>query len=160
FLITAIGLLSAPTMPVIAGLDSFRGQSFHTAHWPHAPVSFADKRVAVLGTGATGVQTIQEVAKSAARLHVFQRTPNWCAPLNNGRIDADTQRQIKAEYPAIFARCRETFACFLHTPDPRATFEVTAEVREAFFEKLYADRGFGIWQGNFRDILTDRTANA
>ena len=60
----------------------------------------------------------------------------------------------------MFARCQETFACFLHTPDPRGTFEVTPEEREAFFEKLYAERGFGIWQGNFRDILTDRAANA
>ncbi|HEU0159009.1 MAG TPA: NAD(P)/FAD-dependent oxidoreductase, partial [Hyphomicrobiaceae bacterium] len=160
FLITAIGLLSAPTLPRLAGLDSFRGQSFHTAAWPHTPVSFAGKRVAVLGTGATGVQTIQEVAKTAGHLSVLQRTPNWCAPLHNGSIDAASQRQIKASYPEIFARCRETFACFLHTPDPRATFEVSAEEREAFFEKLYAERGFGIWQGNFRDILTDRAANA
>jgi cation diffusion facilitator CzcD-associated flavoprotein CzcO len=160
FLITAIGLLSAPTMPRLEGLASFRGQSFHTAAWPHAPLSFVGKRVAVLGTGATGVQTIQEVAKTAAHLTVLQRTPNWCAPLHNSRIDADTQRQIKASYPEIFARCRETFACFLHTPDARATFEVTAAEREAFFEKLYAERGFGIWQGNFRDILTDRAANA
>ena len=60
----------------------------------------------------------------------------------------------------MFARCQQTFACFLHTPDPRGTFEVSAEEREAFFEKLYAERGFGIWQGNFRDILTDRAANA
>jgi cation diffusion facilitator CzcD-associated flavoprotein CzcO len=123
-------------------------------------VSFAGKRVAVIGTGATGVQTIQEVAKTVGHLTVFQRTPNWCAPLHNGPIDEETQRRIKAGYPEMFARCRETFACFLHTPDPRGTFEVTPEEREAFFEKLYAERGFGIWQGNFRDILTDRAANA
>ncbi len=60
----------------------------------------------------------------------------------------------------MFRRCQETFACFLHTPDPRGTFEVTPEEREAFWEKLYAERGFGIWQGNFRDILVDRAANA
>ena len=60
----------------------------------------------------------------------------------------------------MFARCQETFACFLHTPDARGAFEVTDEEREAFYEKLYAERGFGIWQGNFRDILTDRRANA
>ncbi len=160
FLVTAIGPLSAPTMPRIDGLETFRGQSCHTARWPHEPVSFAGKRVAVIGTGATGVQTIQEVAKTAAQLTVFQRTPNWCAPLHNGRIDAETQRRIKASYPEIFARCKETFACFLHTPDPRGTFEVTPEEREAFFEKLYAERGFGIWQGNFRDILIDPAANA
>jgi cation diffusion facilitator CzcD-associated flavoprotein CzcO len=114
----------------------------------------------VIGTGATGVQTIQEVAKTVGHLTIFQRTPNWCAPLHNSRIDEGTQRKIKAGYPDMFARCRETFACFLHTPDPRGTFEVTADEREAFFEKLYAERGFGIWQGNFRDILVDRKANA
>ena len=60
----------------------------------------------------------------------------------------------------MFTRCQETFACFLHTPDPRGAFEVSDEEREAFYEKLYAERGFGIWQGNFRDILTDNKANA
>jgi cation diffusion facilitator CzcD-associated flavoprotein CzcO len=160
FLITAIGPLSAPTMPRIDGVEAFRGEAFHTARWPHEPVNFAGKRVAVIGTGATGVQTIQEVAKTAGHLTVFQRTPNWCAPLHNSKIDEETQSRIKAGYPEMFERCRETFACFLHTPDPRGTFEVTPEEREAFFEKLYAERGFGIWQGNFRDILTDRAANA
>jgi cation diffusion facilitator CzcD-associated flavoprotein CzcO len=60
----------------------------------------------------------------------------------------------------MFARCQETFACFIHTPDSRGAFEVSDEEREAFYEKLYAERGFGIWQGNFRDILIDRKANA
>ena len=160
FLITAIGPLSTPTLPRIDGTDTFAGQSFHTARWPHQPVDFAGKRVAVIGTGATGVQTIQTIAGSVGHLTVFQRTPNWCAPLHNGKIDAETQRQIKAGYPEMFRRCQETFACFIHTPDARGTFEVTDEEREAFFEKLYSERGFGIWQGNFRDILIDREANA
>jgi cation diffusion facilitator CzcD-associated flavoprotein CzcO len=160
FLITAIGPLSTPTLPNIADRDSFKGPSFHTAQWPHEPVDFKGKRVAVIGTGATGVQTIQTIAKDVGHLTVFQRTPNWCAPLHNGKIDAETQKAIKAGYPEMFARCQETFACFLHTPDPRGTFEVSDEEREAFYEKLYGERGFGIWQGNFRDILTDRKANA
>jgi cation diffusion facilitator CzcD-associated flavoprotein CzcO len=159
-LITAIGPLSAPTMPTIPGVDTFTGQSFHTARWPHEPVSFAGKRVAVIGTGATGVQTIQEVAKTAGHLTVFQRTPNWCAPLLNSKIDAAEMATLKAGYPEMFKRCQETFACFLHTPDPRGTFEVSDAEREAFWEKRYAERGFGIWQGNFRDILIDREANA
>jgi cation diffusion facilitator CzcD-associated flavoprotein CzcO len=91
---------------------------------------------------------------------VFQRTPNWCAPLHNSKIDAETQAKIKSSYPEVFKRCQETFACFLHTPNPRGAFEVSDEEREAFYEKLYAERGFGIWQGNFRDILIDRKANA
>ena len=160
FLITAIGPLSAPTLPRIDGINSFQGQSFHTARWPHEPVDLRGKRIAVIGTGATGVQTIQTIAKDVGHLTVFQRTPNWCAPLHNSKIDRATQKKIKAGYPEMFRRCQETFACFVHTPDNRGTFEVSDEEREAFFEKLYAEPGFGIWQGNFRDILTDRTANA
>ena len=160
FLITAIGPLSTPTLPRIEGRDSFEGKSFHTARWPKKPVDFVGQRVAVIGTGATGVQTIQTIAKDVGHLTVFQRTPNWCAPLHNGRIDAETQKRIKAGYPEMFARCQETFACFIHTPDPRGAFEVSDEEREAFYEKLYGERGFGIWQGNFRDILIDRKANA
>lgn len=160
FLITAIGPLSAPTLPRIEGIQTFKGEAYHTAQWPHEPVSFAGKRVAVIGTGATGVQTIQEVAKTAGHLTVFQRTPNWCKPLNNGPIDALTQAKIKASYPEIFARCRASHACFLHATDPRRTFDVPPHEREAFLETLYASSGFGMWQGNFRDMMTNREANA
>ena len=160
FLITAIGLLSAPTMPKIPGVESFKGKSCHTARWPHEGVDFAGKRVAVIGTGATGVQTIQEVAKTAGHLTVFQRTPNWCAPLHNGKISKEEMAEIRKTYPDIFRRCRETFACFLHSPDPRKATEVSDAEREALWEKLYASKGFGMWQGNFRDILMDRRANA
>ncbi|WP_375764269.1 flavin-containing monooxygenase [Bradyrhizobium sp. Pha-3] len=160
FLITAIGPLSTPTLPRIEGRDDFRGQSFHTARWPKQNVDFTGKRVAVIGTGATGIQTIQTIAGEVGHLTVFQRTANWAAPLHNGKIDAETQAGIKAGYPEIFARCKETFACFVHTPDPRGAFEVSEAEREAFYEKLYGERGFGIWQGNFKDILIDRAANA
>ncbi|MCP1853960.1 MULTISPECIES: flavin-containing monooxygenase [unclassified Bradyrhizobium] len=160
FLITAIGPLSTPTLPRIEGRDDFRGQSFHTARWPKEKVDFTGKRVAVIGTGATGIQTIQTIAGEVGHLTVFQRTANWAAPLHNGKIDAETQARIKAGYPEIFARCKETFACFVHTPDPRGAFEVSEAEREAFYEKLYGERGFGIWQGNFKDILIDRAANA
>ena len=160
FLITAIGPLSAPTLPAIPGVETFTGTSFHTARWPHEPVSFTGKRVAVIGTGATGVQTIQTIAKDVGHLTVFQRTPNWCAPLHNSKITAAEMATLKAGYPEMFQRCQGTFSCFIHTPDPRGTFEVSDQEREAFWERLYASPGFGIWQGNFRDILTDREANA
>ena len=160
FLITAVGPLSAPTMPRVPGVEMFAGQSFHTATWPHEPVRFEGKRVAVVGTGATGVQTIAEVAKTAGHLTVFQRTPNWCKPLHNGPIDAETQARIKANYDELFKRCKETYACFIHTVDPRGIFEVTPQEREAFLEKLYTTPGFAMWQGNFRDMLIDREANA
>jgi cation diffusion facilitator CzcD-associated flavoprotein CzcO len=165
-LVAATGPLSAPQMPTIPGVDDFKGETYHTALWPRDPngfgpanISFAGKRVGVIGTGATGIQVIQEVAKSAAELFVFQRTPNWCAPLHNSRIDAPTMAKIKADYPAIFKRCNEAFACFIHTFDPRSALEVSDAEREALFEKLYAEPGFGIWLGTFRDVLTDPRAN-
>src|SRR6266513_6001480 len=145
FLITAIGVLSAATMPRIAGVESFRGQSFHTHYWPKEPVSFERKRVAVIGTGATAVQAITEIAKTVGHLTVFQRTPNWCAPLHNSTIDAATQAHLKATYPEICAICRDSFGCFIHQADPRNALEVSPAVREAFYEKLYCEPGFGIW---------------
>jgi cation diffusion facilitator CzcD-associated flavoprotein CzcO len=158
-LITAIGVLSAATMPTIPGVATFQGQSCHTHYWPKEPVRFEGKRVAVIGTGATGVQTITEVAKTAGHLTVFQRTPQWCAPLHNAKIGQEEMNRIRANYTEIFARCQETYGCFIHATDPRATHEVTREEREAFWEKLYGEPGFGIWMGNFRDILVDRKAN-
>jgi len=91
---------------------------------------------------------------------VFQRTPNWCAPLHNDRIGEEEMRRLRARYPEIFARCNDTPGRFIHASDLRATHEVTSEEREDFWEKLYGEPGLGIWQGNFRDILVDRQANA
>ena len=159
FLITGIGLLSQPTLPKIAGIDSFKGQSFHTSRWPHESVSYSGKRVAVIGTGATGVQTIQEICKDVGHLTVFQRRPNWCAPLHNAKIEPDEMKEIRAGYEEIFETCNQTAAGFLHTADSRSTFEVSADERYEFWENLYASKGFGIWQGNFKDVLIDPKAN-
>jgi len=160
FLVSAVGPLSVPTYPRLPGLDDFEGEAYHTGLWPKHEVSFAGKRVAVIGTGASAVQAIPIIAETAEHLTVFQRRPNWCTPLHNARIDKDEMARIRARYPEIFQRCRETAACFIHTIDPRGTFEVTPEEREAFWEQRYAEPGFGIWQGNFRDVLIDRKANA
>jgi len=160
FLITAIGGFATPTLPAIEGREAFRGEAYHTAQWPHQPVSFDGRRVAVIGTGATGVQVIQEVAKTAASLTVFQRQPNWCAPLLNRPITPEEQRRIKAGYKEMFARCNESYAGFLHVSDRRNALDVTAAEREALFEKLYAEPGFGIWMANFRDVMIDERANA
>jgi hypothetical protein len=153
FLITAVGALSAATMPRIPGVESFQGQSCHTHYWPKEPVRFEGKRVAVIGTGATGVQTITEVAKTGGHLTVLQPTPQWCAPLHNAKIGKEEMRRIRANYPEIFARCQETYGCFIHATDPRATHEVMAEEREAFWEKLYGEPGFGIWCARSRRVV-------
>ena len=160
FLFTAIGILSAPTLPRIPGVESFRGSAWHTARWPHAPVDFTGKRVGIIGTGATAIQAIPEIAKQAKQLTVFQRRPNWAAPLHNARIGKAEMEEIKSRYPEIYARCAGTPGWFIHQPDPRKTLEVPAEEREAFWEKRYAEPGFGIWMANFIDILVDEKANA
>ena len=159
YLITAVGPLSTPCFPDIPGLDEFEGFSSHTGLWPHEPVSFEGKRVAVIGTGATGVQVIQEVAKTAGSLTVFQRSPNWCAPLNNGPITAEEQTDIHERYPEIFRICRESHGSFMHKNDERNALDVSEAEREAFYEKRYNEPGFGIWLGNFRDVLVDADAN-
>ncbi|MBV1879769.1 MAG: NAD(P)/FAD-dependent oxidoreductase [Pseudomonadales bacterium] len=160
FLITAIGMLSAPTLPRYSGVDTFKGQSFHTCAWPHEPVDLKDKRVAVIGTGATGVQVISEIADKVGDLTVFQRRPNWCAPLHNSKIDAETQARIKASYDDIFERCRQTPGGFIHGPDRRRFEEVSEQDRLEFWEQLYRSPGFGVWFGNFRDVLVDENINA
>ncbi len=159
YLVTAIGPLSAPTMPTIPGVGDFSGECYHTGLWPHHPVSFVAKRVAVIGTGASGVQAITEIAKTVGHLTVFQRTPNWCTPLRNSRISQQEMDEIRGRYAEIFRRCQETWGCFIHTNDSRNAMEVSAEEREAFFEKLYDMPGFAFWQGNFRDALIDKAAN-
>jgi thioredoxin reductase len=151
YLVTAVGPLSAPTLPRIAGVDDFEGEAYHTGLWPKHPVTFDGKRVAVIGTGATGVQAIQEIAKTAGHLTVFQRTPNWCAPLHNRPIDPEAQRSIKARYPEIFRICRESFGCFIHDADPRRALEVSPEVREAFALRGRGDQDFA------RDIHVGNT---
>ena len=159
FLITAIGGLSDPFIPDIPGREIFAGESWHTARWPHHSVELSDKRVAVIGTGATAVQLITEISKNIAHLTVFQRTPNYCKPLHNRPIDAETQRHLHASYPEIFRKCRETLNGFIHDFDPRSALEVSAEERHAIYERMWSEPGFGFWLGSFSDIMRDRAAN-
>ncbi len=159
FLIAAVGILSARYTPPFDGIDSFKGESFHTSRWPKEKVDFTGKRVAVIGTGATAVQLIPIIAKEVGHLTVFQRTPNYCAPLRNSLVDEETQRHFKATYPEIHNKIRATPAGFLHDFDRRRTFEVAKEERLKFYEELWAAPGFKKWLGNFRDIMTDRVAN-
>ncbi len=159
YLITAIGVLSVPVMPVINGIDDFEGESFHTGNWPHEPVDFRGKRVGIIGTGATGVQAITEIAKTVGHLTVFQRTPNFCAPLHNDKITKEEQTEIKAGYDEIFSKCKTSHGAFVHNPVREKAVEATPEEREAFYEKLYSERGFSIWMGNYRDIMIDEAAN-
>jgi len=160
FVVLAIGLLSAPTMPRLEGIKSFKGLSFHTYYWPHDPIDLSGKKVAVIGTGATGIQLIAENADKVDELTVFQRRPNWSAPLNNSPITETEMADIRARYDEIFAACTRSPGAFLHEPDQRGFYEVSREERLKLWDRLYDEPGFGIWLANFREIFMDEAANA
>jgi cation diffusion facilitator CzcD-associated flavoprotein CzcO len=160
FVIMAVGLLSIPTPPRLKGVEKFKGRSFHTYYWPQEPVELAGKNVAVIGTGATGIQVIAEIADKVGELTVFQRRPNWSAPLNNGPISEEEMADIRARYDEIFKTCARTPGGFEHEPDRRGFYEVSREERMALWDRLYNSPGFAIWLRNFREIFTDEKANA
>ena len=160
FVIMALGLLSAPTPPRFDGMDSFKGRSFHTYHWPHEPLDLSAKKVAIIGTGATAIQIIAEIADKVGDLTVFQRRPNWAAPLNNSTISDAEMAAIRARYDDIFATCARTPGGFEHEPDRRGFYDVSREERVALWDRLYDEPGFGIWLQNFAEIFTDEAANA
>ena len=160
FVITALGTLSTPSLPNYDGMDSFEGISFHASNWPHEPLDLVGKRVAVIGAGATAIQLIPEVAKEAKQLTVFQRRPNWAAPLNNGPISTSEMTAIRERYNEIFATCAQTPGGFEHIPDSRSFYDVTPEQRRELWDRLYDESGFAIWLQNFMEIFTDESANA
>ncbi|ANK81931.1 MAG: cyclohexanone monooxygenase [Rhizobiales bacterium NRL2] len=160
FLVMGLGLLSQPTMPRVEGIDDFKGQSFHTYYWPHEGVDLKGKKVGIIGTGATAIQVIGEIADKVGELTVFQRRPNWAAPLNNYRIDDEKMADIRSRYDEIFANCAKSPGGFEHQPDRRGFWEVTREERIQLWDRLYDEPGFGIWLQNFREIFTDEKANA
>ncbi|VUC29424.1 unnamed protein product [Clonostachys rosea] len=164
FLITGVGILSAPQLPNIPGISSFKGQAYHTSRWPRdfdMARDLKDKRIGVIGTAATGIQTITAISKEPGvkSLTVFQRTASWSAPLRNTPISPERMAQYKTQYDSIFEQCAKAPQGFLYGPDPRNTFDVSEEERIALWEKLYSERGFGKWMGVFQDTYTDPVAN-
>ena len=107
-LILALGLLSQPTTPRIQGVEDFKGRSWHTYGWPHEEVDLSDQRVGIIGTGATAIQVIGEIADKGGDLTVFQRRPNWVAPLNNSDISVEQMEDIRERYEEIFETCART----------------------------------------------------
>lgn len=159
FLVTAVGLLSAHYIPDFEGLDSFQGQWCHTGRWPREGMDLAGKRVGVIGTGATAVQLITEAAKEVGHLTVFQRTPNFCAPLRNRPITGEMMQEIKENYPEIFRRCNETAGSFVHLFDPRSAMDVSEGERKKQYERLWQEPGFAKWLSNFYDVMLPGEAN-
>jgi cation diffusion facilitator CzcD-associated flavoprotein CzcO len=158
--ISAAGILSAPIYPRVAGIDTFKGESYHTALWPRdKKVTFDGKKVVVIGTGATGIQVIAEVAKTAGHLTVFQRTANWAVPLRNEPLTKEKMAEIRAGYPEMFPFLQSTFSGFLHNWDPVATTAYDDEGLRERFEKAWQGHGFSKWIGLPNDIAYDAAAN-
>ncbi len=159
FLIAAVGVLSADYTPEFVGIKDFKGLSLHTGRWPRDGVDLRGKRFAVIGTGPTGVQLITKIARDVAHLTVFQRTPNYCAPLRNRPVTPAEQQHFKATYAEIHQQLRETPAGFLYHFDTRSAFEFSAEERLAYYEKLWALPGFAKWLSGFPEVMTNRAIN-
>jgi cation diffusion facilitator CzcD-associated flavoprotein CzcO len=160
FFVAATGVLSVPYFPAVPGRTAFRGESYHTGLWPAEPVDFRGKRVAVIGTGSSGVQLIPVIAREVASLTVYQRTANWCTPLNNAPITATEQEQLRADFEAMCETLNTSAAGFLHRPHDRATFDDSEDERRAFYETMWQSPGFSKLTSHYSDLLFDEEANA
>ena len=158
FCIMAVGCLSSANLPPFEGMDDFDGPIYHTGHWPHEDVDFKDKKVAVIGTGSSAIQSIPVFADQASQLTVFQRTPNYSVPAYNEKMDPDEEREIKAGYPELRKKMRARPTGFYFEFNAQPALEATAEEREAQYETFWA-RGGLPFLGSYGDLLFEREAN-
>ncbi|MBI5289898.1 MAG: NAD(P)/FAD-dependent oxidoreductase [Chloroflexi bacterium] len=159
FCIMATGCLSAPRHPGFKGLESFEGDWYHTGYWPHEGVDFTGKRAGIIGTGSSAIQSIPHIARQAAHLTVFQRTPNFSIPAHNGPIDHEAERQMTERYTEVRRRARASAAGVVsRAPSERSAMQVTPEEREAEFEARWQYGGLGMG-GAFIDIVISPEAN-
>jgi len=160
FCVMATGCLSAAKIPEYQGLEKFQGKWYHTGHWPHEGVDFTGQTVAVIGTGSSGIQSIPMIARQAAHLYVFQRTPNFSLPAQNGPLTAEVIEDWK-ENGAKYRELAKTtpFGFLVQAGEPRpSALEVSAEVRERTYEKGWQAGGFGPLV-SFNDLIVNREAN-
>jgi cation diffusion facilitator CzcD-associated flavoprotein CzcO len=159
FLITALGILSAPVFPPVPGMSDFRGPIHHTGLWPAEELDFTDKRVAVVGTGSSGLQLIPIVARQARNLTVFQRTPNWCTPINNKPITEERAVELRAAMSEIYGTTQRTPAGGMYGPRSDSLLSLSPVERRSALDELYAAPGLSMALGNFSDVGIDAEAN-
>jgi cation diffusion facilitator CzcD-associated flavoprotein CzcO len=162
YLVLATGALSCANLPSIAGAERFAGEVFHTGSWPHQPVSFQGKRVAVVGTGSSAIQAIPEIAAEADHLFVLQRTAGYCVPARNRPLESPELEGIKAEYPSLREYWRSLPAAMGRTQLSRVKSEsalsVGDEERDATFEAAWAEGGASFARC-YSDLTTNRAAS-
>ncbi len=156
----ATGNLSTPRMPDTAGMNRFKGKFYHTGLWPQEGVDFTGLRVAVIGTGSSGVQSIPLIARQAKHLHVFQRTANFSLPARNAPLDPEKERRHKAEYPARRRAAWDTPFGIGGFPAPTCSaLDVSPEERERIYESKWQEGGSISFLYSFTDLLLSRQAN-
>ena len=158
FLVSAVGCLSEPWIPDFEGIDSFEGEWFHTGWWPHDPVDFEDKHVGIIGTGATGIQVIPEVAKEAGHLTVFQRTPNYAVPARNRPLDDDDWNEIQRHYDEILDEAHHSGGGMPFMPARDTAEDLTIEEMEEILEPRWKEGGMR-FRGAFADLVTNVETN-
>ncbi len=158
YCIMATGCLSAANDPDFPGRDSFTGNWYHTGRWPHTGVDFTGKRVAVIGTGSSAIQSIPIIAEQADHLHVLQRTPNFSVPAHNGPLDPQEARELKQRYREFRQYCREQLIAWDVSANERTFGEHSIEELEAECERRWQLGGLYFY-GAFADLLTDQDAN-
>lgn len=159
YFINAIGFAAKRHFPDFKGLDTFKGEMHHSSFWPSEGVNFKGKRVAVIGTGSTGIQLAQETSKEAESVTVFQRTPNLCLPMGQRKLSREEQDEAKKKYPELYRYRLTTFAGFPFDFVKTNTMEHSEEEREAFYQDLWDKAGFQFWLATYADMLFDKTAN-
>ena len=160
FVVAATGVLSVPYIPDVPGHDDFQGEAHHTGRWPATPVDFAGKRVAVVGTSSSGVQVVPAILDQVGSLTVYQRTANWCTPLNNAPITPDEQARLRAGFERLREVLNTSISGFHHPVNTRTAAEDSAAERQAFYEKMWSSPGFMKLTSNYADLLFDDAANA
>ncbi|WP_430334111.1 flavin-containing monooxygenase [Rhodococcus sp. ACT016] len=158
FFVVAAGPLSNANTPAFDGLDTFAGDVYHTAQWPHDGVDFTGKRVGVIGTGSSGIQSIPFIAEQAERLFVFQRSANFSVPAGNNPLDDATRAEQKANYAERRRLSRLSGGGSPHRAHPDKALEVSEDERRAVYEKSWQLGGV-LYSKAFPDQLTDRAAN-
>ena len=157
-MILAVGQLSTPKETVYPRQDSFNGRIIYSATWPNDEVSFTGKRVAIIGTGSSGVQMTPVIAAAADSLTIFQRTANYSIPAANSPISEVEDRAVKATYPERREAARNSPSGLGFVPDTRSAIEVPADEREAAFEAAWNRLGFG-FALTFKDIMLNQESN-
>lgn len=140
-------------------MDKFKGTIHHSSFWPDEKVEVKNKRCAVIGTGASGVQIVQAWGPEAGAVKVFQRTPNLAVPMRKRQLTVEEQERAKKFYPELYKFRETNFAGFLYDWNEKDTFDDTPEEREAFYEEVWKDGGFRYWVALYKDNLFNAKAN-